>query len=145
MNNALVKTSEIKNKKRLLPAVLLSGTAVFFYILYRFDPVKDRLYPACWFYSLTGRLCPGCGGLRGTHAFLNGNILLALAYNPLLALFIPVTGYLIFYNVFALINGYYPENYLNNKLFIYFLVVIIIIFWIVRNFNWFIPEFPGNY
>ncbi|CAN5568931.1 hypothetical protein BH10BAC5_BH10BAC5_13120 [soil metagenome] len=125
--------------------MLLSGTAVFFYIFWRFDPVKDKLYPGCWFYGLTGKLCPGCGGLRGTHSFLNGELLLALAYNPLLALIIPVTIYFVVFNVIALITGNYPSNLLKNKLFIYFLIFIIIIFWVVRNFNWFRPEFPGNY
>ncbi len=145
MNTVIAKKSDLKNKTRSIAAMLLSGIAALFYILWRFDPVRDTLYPPCWFYSLTGKYCPGCGGLRGTHAFLNGDLLLALAYNPLLALFIPIVIYLIVFNFIALVKGSYPRNFLNNKLFIYILVFIIIIFWIVRNFNWFMPEFPGKY
>lgn len=145
MNSYLIKSSEALKNKRYIAAMLLTGIAAFFYIMWKLDPVKDRLYPACWYYSLTGKLCPGCGGLRGTHAFLNGDILTSLAYNPLIAIFIPVMIYFIIYNIIALIKGSYPPNFLNKKLFIYILVSIIIIFWIVRNFNWFLPAFPGNY
>lgn len=49
--------------------------------------------PPCPFYDLTGFLCPGCGTLRATHSLLQGNLVQALGFNPLLVLFLPYMGF----------------------------------------------------
>jgi hypothetical protein len=43
----------------------------------------------CTFRQVTGWLCPGCGGTRGVHYLLRGEILLALRHNLLLLLLTP--------------------------------------------------------
>jgi hypothetical protein len=57
------------------------------------EPHGQFYYPRCWLYSTTGLLCPGCGGLRATHAMLNGDLAAAWRLNPLLVLYSPVFGW----------------------------------------------------
>jgi hypothetical protein len=50
------------------------------------DPSGGGAYPVCPSQALFGIDCPACGGLRGTHALLNGNVVGALDHNLLLPL-----------------------------------------------------------
>lgn len=43
----------------------------------------------CTFRQVTGWFCPGCGGTRGLHYLLRGDILLALQHNILFLLLVP--------------------------------------------------------
>lgn len=42
-----------------------------------------QLLPPCFFYSLTGLYCPGCGGTRAVLELLHGHVLLSLWYHPI--------------------------------------------------------------
>ncbi len=53
-------------------------------LLYAFDPGATSAYPSCPFRSLTGLLCPLCGGLRAAHALLHGRVIDAVVLNPFL-------------------------------------------------------------
>lgn len=48
------------------------------------DPDRSGPYPPCPSRTLLGLDCPGCGGLRGTHDLLTGNVVEALDHNLLL-------------------------------------------------------------
>ena len=37
----------------------------------------------CLFHEVTGLYCPGCGGTRSVHCFLQGHFLLSVIYHPL--------------------------------------------------------------
>ena len=50
------------------------------------DPADGAAYPVCPSQALFGIDCPACGGLRGTHALLNGDVVGALDHNLLLPL-----------------------------------------------------------
>ena len=50
------------------------------------DPASGGAYPPCPSQALFGIDCPACGGLRGTHALLNGDVVGALDHNLLLPL-----------------------------------------------------------
>jgi hypothetical protein len=50
------------------------------------DPASGGAYPPCPSQALFGIDCPACGGLRGTHDLLNGDIVGALDHNLLLPL-----------------------------------------------------------
>jgi len=52
------------------------------------DPNQSGSYGLCPLNALTGLDCPFCGGLRGTHALLNGDISRALDHNLLLPVFL---------------------------------------------------------
>jgi hypothetical protein len=59
------------------------------FILYRRDPAIPGFYPPCPFHWLTGLHCPGCGSLRCLHALLHGQLVQALAWNPLTVCCLP--------------------------------------------------------
>lgn len=65
----------------LLPALAL---------LYWFDPAQHGFYPRCQFHALTGLDCPGCGGLRATHALLHGDFAAAWRFNALFLVALPI-------------------------------------------------------
>lgn len=58
-------------------------------LLYFHRPEGQFFFPRCTFYQTTGLLCPGCGGLRATHALLHGDIVEAARCNLLLVLGLP--------------------------------------------------------
>ena len=58
--------------------------------LFMFNPAEHAFYPRCAFHSMTGLLCPGCGGLRAAHQLLHGHLAAAWALNPLAVLLVPV-------------------------------------------------------
>jgi hypothetical protein len=56
------------------------------------DPSTGGAYPLCPSRVLFGLDCPACGGLRGTHDLLNGDIVGALDHNLLLPVFLVLFG-----------------------------------------------------
>lgn len=59
-------------------------------VLWHFDPARYGLYPRCTFHEVTGWQCPGCGGLRATHALLHGRWGESWRYNPIPLLALPL-------------------------------------------------------
>jgi len=68
-----------------LAAIVLSLAALFW-----FDPARHAFYPQCPFKRMTGWDCPGCGGLRASHALLHGHLSDAFALNPLIFVIAPL-------------------------------------------------------
>lgn len=58
------------------------------------DPNTSSAYPQCPLKFLTGIDCPGCGGLRATHALLHGDLVGAADHNLLALVLLPVMAYL---------------------------------------------------
>ncbi len=56
------------------------------------DPNGDGLFPACPTKAVFGIDCPGCGGLRATHALAHGNIAEAFDHNVLVAVVLPLAA-----------------------------------------------------
>jgi hypothetical protein len=54
------------------------------------DPNEPGHYPMCPTLALFGIDCPGCGGLRATHALANGDVMAALDHNALFVVMVPV-------------------------------------------------------
>lgn len=54
------------------------------------DPNQPGHYPLCPTLALLGIDCPGCGGLRATHALANGDIGAALDHNAFFVVLVPV-------------------------------------------------------
>lgn len=80
-------------KRLLLASGFLAGCGVVG-VLYFFDPDRVPIYPVCQFHRITGWDCPGCGGLRATHALLHGQFAEAVHFNLLLVLSVPLCAFL---------------------------------------------------
>jgi Protein of unknown function (DUF2752) len=65
------------------------------------DPASGGAYPVCPSQALFGIDCPACGGLRGTHDLLNGDVVGALDHNLLLPLLLALPAV-------ALVLGLWP-------------------------------------
>ena len=63
-------------------AVGMAGAATATLLHVR-DPHVDGAYGYCPFLELTGRPCPGCGGLRAVSALTHGDVVGALSSNLL--------------------------------------------------------------
>lgn len=55
-----------------------------------FDPNVGGPYPVCPSRLLFGIDCPGCGGLRATHALTQGDVAAAADHNLLLVIALPI-------------------------------------------------------
>lgn len=66
----------------LLPLAVAAGALLGAGFVANVDPNVAGHYPTCPFLAVTGWYCPGCGALRAIHALGNGDLLTALARNP---------------------------------------------------------------
>lgn len=126
----------------ILRAAILLGIAVLFLLgagyLYGHNPVEVPFIP-CIFYELTGLYCPGCGAGRASYAILHGQFYQAFRYNPLmifvlffLALYFTARGL-----DWLITGGNHIDRHIPDK-YLYWLLVVIMIYGIIRN----IPCFP---
>lgn len=85
----------------------------------------------CFFHTITGLFCPGCGGTRAMEAIFNLKIYQALRYNALIILLLPFAIPYIIYRF--ILNG---KKRIPDMIWI-FLLIITIIFGIIRNISYF--------
>lgn len=85
-------TVDSRPRSRRLLAPLATGGGVLLATAYirAVDPNQPGHYPLCPTLALLGIDCPGCGGLRATHALANGDIATALDNNALFVVLVPV-------------------------------------------------------
>lgn len=106
-------------------------------LYFNYNPSNSSIFPKCPFYSLTGLHCPGCGSQRAIHKFLHGDIIEGLKYNFLIVL-LPIV--LIYDWGIILVNKYSKkkiENILHNSKTIYLILAVILLFWVLRNINFY--------
>lgn len=60
------------------------------YTLWQDPNTAGGIFPQCPLKQVTGLDCPGCGGLRATHALLHGDIAGAFGHNVVITLLLPV-------------------------------------------------------
>jgi len=73
-----------------VPAGVLAAVVGAFAYVGAVDPNQPGHYPVCPLLRYTGLYCPGCGGLRGAHALVHGDLATALTDNAA-----AVAGYLV--------------------------------------------------
>lgn len=90
--SAAEPTVDSRPRARRLVAPLAAAAGVIAATGYiRFvDPNQPGHYPMCPTLALLGVDCPGCGGLRATHALANGDIGLAMDHNALFVVLVPL-------------------------------------------------------
>lgn len=119
--------------------ILFLGTGLAF--LYFFiNPSEVNFFPKCPLYVTTGIYCPGCGSQRATHQLLRFNFLGVLQQNVLYFASLIV---LLYHVIVTLLNLYFKTtiyNYLYHPKTPIIILIIVIIYWILRN----IPYYPFN-
>jgi hypothetical protein len=113
----------------------LVGLAVALFVLWKFEPRGQFFYPQCWMYRMTGFQCPGCGGLRATHALLNGDIAAAWKLNPLVVGLAPVAGWFAMIAALRWWRGITLPNPFGHRYAIAVFIGLLVGFGIGRNLN----------
>jgi hypothetical protein len=116
-----------------------AGTTAFLAgYLFFIDPNNpSNAYPKCPLKLITGIDCPGCGGLRATHAMLHGDIVGAISSNLLAFIIIPFMSYMLLRWVMQQFGKELPR--VRSKPFVAWAVpLFLIVFTVVRN----IPSTP---
>lgn len=109
-------------------------------ILYFFINPSFAFFPKCPLYATTSIYCPGCGSQRALHDLLHLNIKEVIGHN---ILFLFGLAVLIYHLTIQFLNKFYGKNiknYLYHKNTPIIILVIVIVFWILRN----IPIYPFN-
>ncbi|MBM3686807.1 MAG: DUF2752 domain-containing protein [Actinobacteria bacterium] len=85
-------TRDPRSRRRRLVAPVATAAGVIAATAYirAVDPNQPGHYPLCPTLALLGIDCPGCGGLRATHALAHGDISAALDHNALFVVLAPV-------------------------------------------------------
>ncbi len=125
-------------KLKYIGMLVLGITLTFLYLF--INPSEVDFLPKCPLYAITGIYCPGCGSQRATHELLNFNITGVLEQNVLYFIGLLVFGYHLTVTglrVFFKKNIY---NYLYHPNTPRIILVVVILFWILRN----IPAYPFN-
>ena len=124
----------MKGEKRILYIIALIIGGVAAAVIYGlFDPTEYAFFPKCPFLLLTGGLrCPGCGSQRALHSLLHLEFKEAFLYNPLIIISIP---FIILLCTASLCKERHPHFYntLNSSIVSRSLLVIVIVWWILRN------------
>jgi uncharacterized protein DUF2752 len=105
------------------------ATAVLFF----FPPEEHAFYPRCFFHTLTGLQCPGCGSLRAAHRLLHGEVASAFRFNPLMVTLAPLFAiWLAAYGI-ARMNGREIWVPLTRPIWAWTLLIVGVLFGILRN------------
>ena len=87
----------------------------------------------CIFRSITGYKCPGCGITDLLLFVLKGDFISAFECNPIVFVIIPIIGIIfIRQNILYIKYGYFKTSTIEN-LILYFLVIVLLAFCIIRN------------
>ncbi|MDP4805024.1 MAG: DUF2752 domain-containing protein [Candidatus Nanopelagicales bacterium] len=128
--------------QRIAPAL---GTGVFVAVaaayIWAVNPNEGGLYPVCPTQAILGIDCPACGGLRGSHALLRGDLAGAADNNILLFLLVPVLAFVWWRWLVASwkatpemgsTQSHAPEESTSKLLII--TLIVVLVFGVVRNF-----------
>lgn len=88
-HQSLAPAGPRRRREALSVATVALGGLVAGVTLFVVDPNEPGHYPTCPFLATTGLYCPGCGSMRATHDLLHGDLMGALARNPLAVLAVP--------------------------------------------------------
>lgn len=125
--------------------IIISAIALSFMLImyYNYEESDSGWSIQCGVYQVTGLYCPGCGGQRAFHYLLHGEIGKSLRYNALFIVSIPFFLYLyyILVSVYLLKGKYNAKGFLFSKNFAIIFLLILFVYFILRN----IPFSPFTY
>ena len=94
----------------ILPFLLLG------FLLARFAAPLFKLLPACTFRQVIGVPCPSCGATRAGLALAQGDLMVALSYNPLVVISLGILFGWSMYRVFEVWSGKSISRRLSEKM-----------------------------
>jgi len=103
-------------------------------LLYLKSPFATGFYPNCLFKVTTGFYCPGCGMTRAIYYLIHGHVLKAIRENILIVFLF----FLILDKVYSFFTKKCKKRFYERKHMVMVLVLIVIVFWILRN----VPIYP---
>jgi len=115
--------------------ILGIGLVILYFLV---NPSEVDFFPKCPLYLTTGLYCPGCGSQRATHQLLNFNLIGVVQQNALFLFSLAIFGY---HLIVSGVNLYFKKNiynYLYHPKTPIIILVIVILFWVLRN----IPLYP---
>lgn len=124
-----------KKQKIVLSTILVLVISGLLALYFFYNPANNSFFPKCLFYKATNLHCPGCGTQRAIHNILQGNILAGLRHNILIALVILVLGYK---TALYILKKLFKKEYnslLNNSIVTKSVLILVILFWILRNID----------
>jgi hypothetical protein len=119
--------------------VICGSVGVGALVLFFFDPSQYGFYPGCTFHKTTGLLCAGCGATRAVYQLLHGHVGLALRFNPLIVISLPLLAW---YGIRKLRRALKNEpcTVRFRPGWLYALFAVLILFTVVRN----LPGLPES-
>jgi hypothetical protein len=119
------------------------ATAAGLGVVFCNDPSTAKFFPSCFFHSLTGLYCPGCGSTRALHALLHGDLVAAIRFNPLFVVAgFPALTYAIATHAVRLLRPSIAISAVRVRLGLTFAIPILaLVFTVLRN----IPTRPFCY
>lgn len=127
-------------RRMLTPVLTILGLLAATAYVRGVDPNVPGHYPGCPTQTYLGIDCPGCGGLRATHALTNGDLPTALDQNLLVVVALPVVVLLIalwvrraWRGVISDPSQYSPRRARLERVVPLVVVAVMLIFSVVRN------------
>lgn len=100
--------------------------SAYFVALYRSYPTPDSHFPKCFFWSLSGWKCPGCGTQRALHLLMHGDVVGSLRMSPCL-----------YFAVSSILLVAFSPRWFCRMWFAVVVAVVTIAFTVLRNiYNW---------
>ena len=122
-------------QRSLLILIAAFGSLALSAIVLNLFPLQDyhAFYPHCPWHSITGTHCPGCGTVRGLNLMMHGDLLGLWRNNPLAMMLSPILVYASF-NLFTESVWGYRLPRIHVPRWPLVLVIVIVSYWVVRNF-----------
>lgn len=125
-------------KKRLTKVIFQVVVCIGLLLGYYFLNCKYNFAIPCIIHKLTGLYCPGCGITRCLFALIKGNIYEAFMYNQLVFILLPFLLFYIVYNIYLYVFDTKDKIFSKIPQIVWIiLIIIVVIFGVVRNFEYF--------
>lgn len=115
----------------------LAGLSVFLLailVLHCLDLTFSDVIPPCYFHTITGYQCPGCGGTRAVMSMLQGKFLLSLFYHPAVLYVVVLYGWFLISQTIERISKHRIAIGLNYRnIYLFSVLFLIAGNWIVKN------------
>lgn len=134
----MTTSAPTRSPARLLrePAVVGAAGLTAATLLHLRDPHTGGSYGFCPFLELTGRPCPGCGGLRAINDLTHGDVMGALSSNVLAVVLVAALAVAWFSWVARSARGIGGRMVVPSDRVLVLVLVVTVVFGVVRNTPW---------